>query len=47
MLKLKRLNRKQNEVECLIVVEDIDGLTEKEMEPQVLYDENGNVAQTG
>ena len=46
MLKLKRLNRKQNEVECLIVVEDIDGLTEKEMEPQVLYDENGNVAQT-
>ena len=45
MLKLNRLNRNQKLVECLIVVEDIDGITEKAMEDKVLYDENGNEAQ--
>ena len=45
MLKLNRLNRKGVEVECLIIVENIDGLTEKKVEPTTLYDEYGNVAQ--
>jgi len=46
MLKLNRLNRKGNEVECIIVVEDIDGLTEKQVEDTQLFDENGNLVKT-
>lgn len=46
MLSLKRLNRKGNEVECIIVVEDIDGLTEKQVEDTQLFDENGNLVKT-
>lgn len=46
MLSLKRLNRKGNEVECIIVVEDIDGLTEKQLEDTQLFDENGNLVKT-
>ena len=43
MLKIKRLNRNGNEVETLIVVENIDGVSEKEMESNKPYDENGNL----
>ena len=46
MLKLSRLNRKGNLVECLIVVEDIDGLTEKQVEDTQLFDEFGNLVET-
>ena len=46
MLKLKRLNRKGNLVECVIKVEDIIGTTEKEMEPTNLYDDLGNLVKT-
>ena len=46
MLKITRLNRKGHPVECLIKVEDIDGTSEKELEPTVLYDEDGNVVKT-
>ena len=45
MLKLKRLNRSGKEVECVIVVENIDGITEELVAPTTLYDEFGNVAQ--
>ena len=43
MLKLKRLNRNGNEVDTLIVVENIDGVSEKEIESKKLFDENGNL----
>lgn len=46
MLKLNRLNRKGNQVECLIVVEDIDGISEKQLEDTQLFDENGNLVKT-
>ena len=46
MLKLNRLNRKGNLVECLIKVEDIDGMSEKQVEDTNLYDENGNLVKT-
>lgn len=46
MLKLNRLNRNQEEVECLIVVEDIDGLSEKKLEDTQLFDESGNLVKT-
>lgn len=46
MLKLNRLNRKGNLVECLIVVEDIDGLSEKQVEDTQLFDECGNLVKT-
>ena len=46
MLKLNRLNRNGVEVECLIVVEDIDGLSEKKVEDTQLFDENGNLVKT-
>ena len=43
MLKLKRLNRSGEEVETLIVVENIDGVTEEKVESKKLFDENGNL----
>lgn len=46
MLKLNRLNRKGNLVECLIVVEDIDGISEKQVEDTQLFDECGNLVKT-
>ncbi len=46
MLKLNRLNRNGELVECLIVVEDIDGLTEKKQAPTELFDDNGNLVET-
>jgi uncharacterized protein RhaS with RHS repeats len=46
MLKINRLNKKGHEVECLIVVDNIDGVTEKEQEQTNLYDENGNIVET-
>lgn len=46
MLKLKRLNKKGNLVECVIKVEDIIGTTEKELEPTNLYDDLGNLVKT-
>lgn len=46
MLKLTRLNKKGNPVECVIIPENIVGFTEKEMEDVVLYDELGNQVST-
>lgn len=42
MLKMKRLNGAGHEVECLIVVENIDGITEIETKDIPLYDACGN-----
>lgn len=42
MLKIKRLNRNGNEMECLVNVEDIDYVTEKEIADEPLFDSNGN-----
>ena len=46
MLKLQRLNRNQELVECLIQVEEIDGISEKKVEDTQLFDENGNLVKT-
>ena len=46
MLKIKRLNRNGNEMECLVNIEDVDYVTEKEIEDQPLFDENGNQVDT-
>lgn len=43
MLKIKRLNRNGNEVETLIVTENIDGVSEKEMDTKKFFDESGNL----
>lgn len=43
MLKIKRLNRNGNEVETLIIVENIDGVSEKEMDTKKFFDESGNL----
>lgn len=42
MLKITRLNRSGHEVECLIKLEDIEGVTEKEVADEPLYDACGN-----
>lgn len=46
MLKIKRLNCQGNQVECLIAVEEIDGISERKLEPTELYDEYGNLVKT-
>ena len=46
MLKIKRLNRNGNEMECLVKIEDVEYVTEKEIPDQPLFDEDGNQVDT-
>lgn len=45
MLKITRLNRSGKQVECVIELANVDGLTEKLVEPTRLFDEDGNLVQ--
>ena len=46
MLKINRLNRKGNSVECLIDATRITGITEIQRDPITYYDDCGDVAKT-
>ncbi len=46
MLKITRRNRSGADVETLIMVENINGVTEKKIEDTKLYDESGNLVST-
>ena len=46
MLKIKRLNANGNEMECLVKVEEISYVTEKEIEDEPLFDGEGNQVDT-
>jgi len=46
MLKLNRLNCNGELVECLIKVEEIDGVSERKVRDTQLFDEYGNLVKT-